>query len=125
MLKSLITTILTLSAASSFALDIKPYAADQLAAAQATGKPVAVHFHADWCPTCVAQSKSINTLKADPALKSVTLLVADYDKEKELRKSMKVRAQSTFVVFKGKDEVGRIAGETDATKIKSGLAKAL
>jgi thioredoxin 1 len=125
MFKHFVAAISLVAAGASFALEIKPFAADQLAAAQSAGKPVAVHFHADWCPTCVAQSKSIDTLKADLALKNLTLLVANYDNEKELRKAMKVRAQSTFVVFKGKEEVGRIAGETDAGKIKAGLAKAL
>jgi thioredoxin 1 len=125
MLKYFISAVALVAASASFALETKPFSANQLTAAQNAGKPVAVHFHADWCPTCVAQSRSIDTLKADPALKNMTLLVANYDNEKELRKAMKVRAQSTFVVFKGKEEVGRIAGDTDATKIKAGLSKAL
>ena len=47
---------LALSAAASlaFALDIQPYAAETLAAKQKAGEAVALHFHADWCPTCRA-----------------------------------------------------------------------
>ena len=125
MLKTILAAALAFAASSVFALDIKPYAADQLASAQKAGKSVAVHFHADWCPTCVNQAKALNVLKADSQLKDVMILVADYDKEKELRKSMKVRSQSTFVVYKGVAEVSRIAGETEAEKIKIGLAKSL
>jgi thioredoxin 1 len=125
MLKTILAATLAFVASSVFALDIKPYAADQLAAAQKAGKSVAVHFHADWCPTCVNQAKALNVLKADAQLKDVMILVADYDKEKELRKSMKVRSQSTFVVYKGVAEVSRIAGDTEAEKIKIGLAKSL
>ncbi len=40
------------------ALTVSPYSAEALAAAQQAGKPVAVHFHADWCPTCKQQEKA-------------------------------------------------------------------
>jgi len=86
---------------------------------------VVVHFHADWCSTCVAQAKSLEALKADPQLKSVTVLIADYDKEKELRKTMKIRSQSVMVVFKGPQEVTRLAGQTQAADIKAAFLKAL
>jgi thioredoxin 1 len=125
MIKSIVAAVVALSAAASFALDVKPYNAAQLAADQKAGKTVAVHFHADWCPTCVNQAKALDQLKADAQLKDISILVADYDKEKDLRKAMKVRSQSTFVVFKGASEVNRIAGETQAGKIKEGLTKAL
>ena len=107
------------------ALELKPYSASALGAMQQEGKPVVVHFHADWCSTCVAQAKSLEALKADPQLKAVTVLVADYDKEKELRKSMKIRSQSVMVVFKGPQEVTRLAGQSQASDIKAAFLKAL
>ena len=107
------------------ALELKPYSASALGAMQQEGKPVVVHFHADWCPTCVAQAKSLETLKSDPQLKAVTVLIADYDKEKELRKSMKIRSQSVMVVFKGPQEVTRLAGQSQASDIKAAFLKAL
>lgn len=115
---------LLLSASWAQALDIQPYSAERLAQLQASGKPVGVHFHAEWCGTCKAQEKSLQALKAEGSLPAVTLLVADYDKEKELRKRMKVPAQSTIVVFKGAAEVARVGGDTEAGKIKAALAKA-
>jgi len=107
------------------ALEIKPFSQSALSAIQQQGKPVAVHFHADWCSTCVAQANALETLKADPQLKSMTVLVADYDREKDLRKRMKVRSQSIIVVFKGIQEMTRLAGQSQATEIKAGLLKAL
>lgn len=85
---------------------------------------MAVHFHADWCPTCKQQEKALTQLKAEPGL-DVTVLVADYDKEKDLRKAMKVRTQSTLVVFKGSEEKARLAGDTAADKIRTALKAAL
>ena len=106
------------------ALEVKPYTADALAAAQAAGKPVAVHFHADWCGTCKQQEKVIAQLKGEGGLE-LTLLVADYDKEKDLRKTLKVRSQSTMVVFRGKDEKARLGGDTDPAKFRTALKAAL
>jgi thiol-disulfide isomerase/thioredoxin len=107
------------------ALELKPFSQSELSAVQKQGKPVVVHFHADWCSTCVAQSKSLQTLKTDPQLKDITVLVADYDKEKELRKNMKIRSQSVMVVFKGSQEVTRLAGQSQATDIKAAFLKAM
>ncbi|MFM2187808.1 MAG: hypothetical protein RIR43_2380 [Pseudomonadota bacterium] len=106
------------------ALDIQPYSAERLAQLQTAGKAVGVHFHAEWCGTCKTQEKALQAIKSEGSLPGVALLVADYDKEKELRKQMKVRAQSTLVVFKGSQEVARVGGDTEAAKLKAALAKA-
>lgn len=107
------------------ALDIQPYTAQSLQQAQTAGMPVAVHFHADWCATCKAQEQAFDRLRSDPGLKGVTLLVADYDKERDLKKAMNVRSQSVVVVFKGNKETARIGGETKPEKIRAALATAL
>jgi thioredoxin-like negative regulator of GroEL len=116
--------LLSLSSWAS-ALTVKPYSAAELAQLQQAGKPVAVHFHADWCSTCKAQERSIETLRSDAQIGEVTLLVADYDNEKELRRSLKVRSQSVMVVFKGTQEVARLNGQTRPEDIKGVLVKAL
>jgi thiol:disulfide interchange protein len=107
------------------ALDIQPYTATAMQQAQASGKPVAVHFHADWCSTCKAQEQAFNGLRGDPELKGITLLVANYDNERELKKAMNVRSQSVVVVFRGSKETARIGGETKPEKIKAALVTAL
>ena len=113
-----------LMAFAAHALEIKPYSAEALQAAQAAGQPVAVHFRADWCPTCRAQDKSFVQLKAERGL-DITVLSADYDKEKDLKRAMNVRTQSTLIVFKGKEEKARLAGETEADKLRGALKAAL
>lgn len=109
---------------AAFALEVKPFSADAFAAAQAAGKPVAVHFHAEWCGTCKQQEKAIAQLKGDSAL-GMTLLVADYDKEKDLRRALKVRSQSTMVVFRGREEKARLSGDTEPAKFRTALRAAL
>jgi len=110
-------------AAPASALETRPFSVDALAALQKAGSPVAVHFHADWCPTCKQQEKVLQQLKSEPGL-DLVVLVADYDKEKELRRAMKVRTQSTLVVFRGTQERARLAGDTAIDKIRSALKAA-
>ncbi|MBK6356726.1 MAG: thioredoxin family protein [Betaproteobacteria bacterium] len=116
---------LALSAAASlaFALDIQPYAAETLAAKQKAGEAVALHFHADWCPTCRAQEKVFNGWKGDAAVPG-TLLVVNFDKERELKRQLGVRSQSTVIVYKGGKETGRLAGETDPAPLRAVLGSA-
>jgi thioredoxin 1 len=110
--------------AAALALDVKPFDSKTLDELQRSGKPVAVLFHADWCPTCKLQEKRVAELIPDKKL-ALTLLVADYDKEKELKTRMKVRSQSTFVIFKGDKEVNRAGGITKADDIREALSVAL
>ena len=116
---------LTLLAASwAQALTVAPYSAQALNTLQAAGEPVALHFHADWCPTCRAQDKALEVLKADTAL-NIAVLTVDYDKESALKKQLKVMGQSTFIVFKGKVEKKRQMGETSPDGIRMALRAAL
>lgn len=106
------------------ALTIEPYSAQALATAQSAGRPVAVLFHADWCGTCKQQDKAFSQLKTEGGLDMV-LLVADYDREKDLRRNLNVRSQSTLVVFRGSSEKARVGGETDPAKLRAALRTAL
>lgn len=120
----ILTTVLALGAAASFALDIAPYSAPALARAQQAGKPVALHFHADWCPTCRAQTQVLNGLKTEAGL-DMTVLVANYDTEKDLKRRFNVRAQSTLVVLRGDKETYRVVGDTSPGGIRGALKSAL
>lgn len=122
-MKLVATLLLSLSTNLAFALDIQPYSAKSLADLQQAGKPVALHFHADWCPTCRAQEKVFNGWKGDAAVPG-TLLVANYDNERELKKQFGVRNQSTVIVFKGSKETARVGGATDPATLRTALQSA-
>ena len=102
-----------------------PYNQAQFDALRSAGKPVAVVFHADWCPTCRAQAPVLKELAQTPALKSLTLYVANFDTAKTLKESLGVTQQSTIVVFKGGKEIARSTGDTQRDRLDALLKQAV
>ena len=124
LLALLTTTAFILLTAPAMAGE-QPYSAATLDRMLAAGQPVAVDFHADWCPICRAQAPIVKDLLATPELKNVTVLIADYDTELALRKSLKVANQSTLVVFRQGKEVARSTGDTSREGLAALLKKAI
>ena len=108
----------------AFAAEV-PFNQAEFAAAKAAGKPIAVVFHADWCPTCRAQAPLLKNLSEKPEFSSVTLYIANYDAEKTLKKSLGVTQQSTLVVFKQGREVGRSTGDTNEGSLATLLRRSI
>lgn len=109
--------------APAHALELMPYSAPTLAAKQQAGETVGLHFHANWCPTCRAQEKVFNSFKGDASVPG-TLLVVDYDQERDLRRQMGVRSQSTLIVFKGAQEKHRSGGVTEPQALRAAWTSA-
>ena len=112
------------AAALAQALEVKPYSPAALAEAQKADMPVALHFRADWCPTCRAQDKVLEGLRSEPGL-GMTVLSVNYDTEKDLKKQYKISTQSTLVVLHGQKESARVVGDTSANGIRTALKSAL
>ena len=124
LVKLIVCILLGATASMVHALDIKPYTAAALSEAQQGGKAVALHFHADWCPTCKAQENALQVIKNEPGL-DLTVLVVNYDTEKDLKRRYNVRAQSTLVVLRGQKESARLVGDTAPESIRGALKSAL
>ncbi len=120
----IVCAMLVGAAALAQALEVKPYSPAALAEAQKADMPVALHFRADWCPTCRAQDKVLEGLKSEPGL-GVTVLSVNYDTEKDLKKQYKISTQSTLVVMHGPKESARVVGDTSANGIRTALKSAL
>jgi thioredoxin 1 len=127
-MKSLVAIIsavmLTVVATPLFAAEI-PFSQAQYDSMLAAGKPVAVVFHADWCPTCRAQAPLLKELSQTPEFKGLTLFVANFDTERTLKQSLGVTKQSTVVVFKDGKESARSTGDTQQTSLGALLRHAI
>lgn len=115
-----------------FVLAISPALAANMPFEQASfnqllsqGKPAVLHIHADWCPVCRAQDAVLDELMSLAEFKNLPVLRVNFDKEKSVLRTYKVRNQSTFIIFKNGKEVTRSTGETDKARITELLKKAL
>lgn len=84
-----------------------------------------VAFVTDWCNTCSVQQPVLAQLLEEPRFRHLTVFVADFDKDVELKKRLRVPQQSTLVVFKNGREVARGTGQTRKEDLAALLAKAL
>jgi thioredoxin 1 len=127
-MKSLVALIsavmLTVIAAPTFAVEV-PFNQAQFDSMLASRKPVAVVFHADWCPTCRVQAPLLRELTQTQELKGLTLFVANFDTERALKKSLGVTKQSTVVVFKDGKESVRSTGDTEQASLAALLRRAI
>jgi thioredoxin 1 len=102
-----------------------PFSAEAFKAAQASGSPILVEIHADWCPTCKAQNPILEKLTAEPKFKDLKVFRVDFDAMKPVVKEFGAQMQSTLIVFKGSAEQGRSVGDTREASIAALLDKSL
>jgi thiol:disulfide interchange protein len=94
----------------------KPFTKEAFAAATAEGKTTLVFFHAPWCPVCKAQEPKVLAHLNNDA-KDVVAFKVDYDTNKALRQEMNVAKQSTLILYRGKQELGRLSYKSDDASI--------
>ena len=107
------------------ATDKKPFDQAAFDAAQAAGNPILVDVTAPWCPTCKAQAPTLSKLRDDAKFKELVSFNIDFDTQKDLLKTFGVQKQSTLIVFKGKQEMGRSTGVTDPQAITALVGKSI
>jgi thiol-disulfide isomerase/thioredoxin len=107
------------------AMPFSDYQAGSFVKLLASGNPVVVHVHADWCSVCRAQMPVIDRVLAGPAYKNVRAVRVNFDREKQFLTDYKVVRQSTIIVFKGGKEVSRLSYDSDPARIEQTLANAI
>jgi thioredoxin-like negative regulator of GroEL len=102
-----------------------PFSAEAFKAAQASGSPILVEIHADWCPTCKAQNPILDKLTSAEKFKGLKIFRVDFDAMKPVVKEFGAQMQSTLIIFKGSAEQGRSVGDTREASIAALLDKSL
>ena len=121
-LKKMLATALLIGS-SLVAQAGQPFNMSAFQQAQAAGKSILIDVTAPWCPTCKQQRPVVQEIeKSTPNL---VVYEVDFDSAKDVLKRFRVQSQSTLIVFKGANEVGRSTGETNPAKIKALVSKGL
>jgi len=90
----------------------EPFTEARFEALQAEGALVLVDIFADWCPTCAAQQEILADFRTEHPDVLLHVLSVDFDKQKEWVKHFKAPRQSTFILFKGEEQVWFAVAET-------------
>lgn len=103
----------------------RPFDAAAFEAAQKAGQPILVTVHADWCVTCRTQEPIVEALLKEPQYSRFAVFRVDFDRQKDVLRQLRVRYQSTLIVYKGAKEVGRSTALVREEEIEAQLARAL
>ncbi len=108
---------LAASLTPALALTDQPYDAAAVKKAIASGKPVAIHVNASWCLQCRAQASILGRLAKEGRYPDLAVFTVNYDKQKDVVKQLGV-PRSTFIVYRGGKETGRMSwGVTEASVV--------
>ena len=102
----------------------QPFSGEAFEAAQAGDLPILIDVSASWCPTCRTQEPILARFLAEPRFAQMVAFEVDYDRQKPVVRQFGVRMQSTLIVFRGRDEIGRSVGDTNPASIESLLEMA-
>jgi thioredoxin 1 len=108
-------------AASNAPMDFDQAAFDK---AQKQGDPILIDIYAAWCDVCQRQMVILDKLRAMPKYVNLVTFKINYDTQKDLMRKFKATVQSTLIVYRGENEVGRSVGETQPEWIDDLLSKA-
>ena len=126
LIKSLVLLTVALLAIPAFANAAwRVYSPADFQTLQSKGKTIVVDVHADWCPTCRAQQPTLEALRTDPRLKSVTFVRVDFDRDRDFLRRFQIPRQSTILVFKGKRETARSIAETRPALLRAAVLAGL
>ena len=113
--------ILLISLLPSFVLselDWRRFTQEEFLLAQTEDRSIAVVVHAEWCSTCRAQEPALNQVRKLPEYREFEYFRVDFDTQKDVMASLGIPVRSTILIFKGKDEVGRLVAESSYDAIK-------
>jgi thiol-disulfide isomerase/thioredoxin len=99
----------------------QPFDDQSFKQAQAAGKTILVDVTASWCPTCRQQRPIVEQIEKEKP--NLVVYEVDFDTAKDTLKRFRVQHQSTLIVFKGAQEVGRSTGDTDPARIRALVAQ--
>ena len=116
-LSSTLAALLFSVVSTAQALTFEPFTESRFKTLQAENKPILIDVNAKWCSTCKAQGLVLDSYQRQYPNSGVTVLKVDFDSQKRWVNYFKAPRQSTFVSFKGKEQIDFSVAETRASEI--------
>ena len=91
--------------------------------AKTSGKMIVINSYEVWCETCSKQTKILDQAKKE--FKDIIFLSYEQSKNKDITQKLGIKFWTTIVVYKGENEVARIAGQTNKEIIYSAIQKGI
>lgn len=102
-----------------------PFTQADFEAAQKAGQSIIVEVAADWCSTCKAQGRIIQSLTSAAPFDKVRVFTVNFDTQKDALRTLKAMSQSTLIGFKGTKETARTIGDTKPDSIRALVSSTL
>lgn len=102
---------------AAHALTFEPFTEARFKALQAANQPILIDINAKWCSTCKSQGLVLDSYQRQHPNSGITALKVDFDSQKRWVNYFKAPRQSTFVAFKGTEQIGFSVAETRANEI--------
>ena len=123
-MKKLFITVSLLVCLSANAVEKKTNFSEEIFEnAKSSGKTIVVNSYEAWCGTCSKQTKILD--QAEKEFKDIIFLSYEQSKNKDIAQKLDIKLWTTIVVYKGKNEVARIIGQTDKETIYSAIRKGI
>ena len=123
-MRKLFTTIFLFVCLTANAVEKKTNFSEEIFEnAKASGKTVVVNSYEAWCGTCSKQTKILD--QAEKEFGDIVFLSYEQSKNKDIAQKLGIKFWTTIVVYKGKNEIARIIGQTDKETIYSAIQKGI
>ncbi len=91
--------------------------------AKSSGKTIVINSYEVWCGTCAVQTEILDQAEKD--FSNVIFLSYEQSKNKDIAKKLNIKFWTTIVIYKGENEIARVVGQTEKSKIYSAIKKGL
>lgn len=102
-----------------------PYTNVAIEAVRTSNTPYIIFVHADWCSTCQAQDRILETLIDDPRFANLTIVEVDFDRQQHIMRILNIPDRSTLVSYVGTQERNRSVWETRPEMLEAFLVETM
>lgn len=123
--RSLLLVVFAFSSSILVAAERQPFTPERFEALQAENALILLDVWAKWCPTCARQEKILARYLEQRPQSGLQILVIDFDEQKEWVRHFRAPRQSTFLLYRGDEQLWFSVAETDPDEIFSRLDAAV